>query len=108
MKHTPGPWRARELLPDGYIIKRQGTFEIHTPEYEVAGNVPHGAPFRKKADAVLAAAAPELLEALLWQVELMGELDMDEHGGDITRQEWDDALHTSEAAIAKATREETR
>lgn len=61
---TKGPWRARELLPDGYIIKRTGTFEIHTPEYEVAGNVPCGAPFRKEADAVLAAAAPELLEAL--------------------------------------------
>ena len=61
--YTPGPWKAAELQVDGAIITRPGTFEIRTPGYDVAAHIPGGAPFRKEADAVLAAAAPELLDA---------------------------------------------
>ena len=63
MEHTEGPWEAEELLVDGRIITKAGTFEIRTPDYDVATLVPGGGPFRKKADAVLAAAAPGLLGA---------------------------------------------
>ena len=61
--HTPGPWYVREMIPDGEILI-QGGFEIATDEYDVATWVPRGAPFRKEADAILAAAAPDLLAAL--------------------------------------------
>jgi hypothetical protein len=69
MSHTPGPWQAQELIPDDYIIKREGTYEIWTPDYDVATDVPGGGPFRKVEDAILAAAAPDLLEELILIVE---------------------------------------
>lgn len=64
MKPTPGPWKADELMPDGVIIKKRGTYQISTPDYDVATLVPHGAPIRKEADARLIADAPALLETL--------------------------------------------
>ena len=63
MDATPGPWEVAELHFDGYHIKQHGTFEIRTPEYDVATYNQTGGPFRKLANAQLAAAAPELLEA---------------------------------------------
>ena len=63
-EYTPGPWNVRELLADGTVIHKRGTYEIRTPLYDVATNVPGGGPFRNLADAELAAAAPELLAAL--------------------------------------------
>ena len=61
-KSTAGPWEARELLADGMIVSKRG-WEISTDDYDVATFIPGRAPFRKKADAVLAAAAPDLLAA---------------------------------------------
>ena len=65
MEHTEGSWEAEELLVDGRIITKAGTFEIRTPDYDVATLVPGGGPFRKKADAVLAAAAPEMFQFIV-------------------------------------------
>lgn len=62
-KHTPEPWEAARVLPDGHIVTRADTFEIRTPEYDVCAFVPWGAPIRKEADAHLIAAAPDLLAA---------------------------------------------
>jgi len=73
-KHTPGPWKVRRLEPDGLIITRSGTYQIWTPEYDVAADVPGGGPFRKLEDAVLAAAAPELMGALAIVVTTWDEL----------------------------------
>ena len=69
MAHTPGPWEVRELIPDGHIIRREGTYEIWTPDYDVAADVPGGGPFRKLEDAILAAAALNLLTELMLIVE---------------------------------------
>jgi len=63
MKHTPGPWTAVELKADGAIILQDGRYEIRTPEYDVATYLAYSGPIRKKEDAVLIAAAPDLLEA---------------------------------------------
>ena len=62
-EHTPGPWEVRELLEDGVIVQQSHTYELHTPGYDVATLIPHGGPFRKLADAQIAAAAPDLLMA---------------------------------------------
>ena len=64
MTFTPGPWEVAELHFDGYHIKQRGTFEIRTPKYDIATYNQTGGPFRKLADAQLAAAAPELLKRL--------------------------------------------
>ena len=64
MGHTPGPWEVRELLPDGAIIRHPGTYEIRTHGYDVATYIRAAGPFRKREDAELAAAAPDLLAAL--------------------------------------------
>lgn len=97
MKHTPGPWEAAELLPDGHIITRKGTFEIRTPGYDVAAHIPGGAPFRNKADAILAAKAPEMLEALRWLVHLHMGVSKDS-GNDVSSSEWQEAI--AQACVA--------
>ena len=50
-EHTKEPWEVRELLPDGVICKRKGTYEIHTPDYDVCATIVDGAPIRNEADA---------------------------------------------------------
>jgi len=62
MAHTPGPWEARRLIPDGYLIKKPG-WEIRTPAWDVATWIERGPPIRKEADAYLIAAVPDLLAA---------------------------------------------
>jgi hypothetical protein len=64
MTRTPGPWSYAELMPDGVIIRRAGTFEINTPAYDVCTLVPNGGPIRNEDDARLIAAAPDMLAAL--------------------------------------------
>lgn len=61
-KHTPGPWKAQLLNADGVVI-RKTNYEINTPEYDVATFLGQSAPIRKKADALLIAASPDLLDA---------------------------------------------
>ena len=51
MAHTPTPWNYAELHPDGAIIKRHGTFEINTPNYDVCAVTFTGGPIRKEDDA---------------------------------------------------------
>ncbi len=64
-QHTPGPWQYRQLIPDGTIIKKEGTFDVFKPasesgpEYDVCADVLVGGPIRKEQDAALIAAAPE-------------------------------------------------
>ena len=74
MGHTPGPWEVRELLPDGAIIRHPGTYEIRTHGYDVATYIRAAGPFRKREDAELAAAAPDLL-AVLEAVEWVADPD---------------------------------
>ena len=71
MSHTPGPWEARRLEPDGFLIRQYG-WEIRTPAWDVATWIEHGGPIRKEEDALVIAAAPDLLEAceaeaVLWR-----------------------------------------
>ena len=98
-KHTPGPWTARELHPDGRIITMSGTYEISTPEYDVCATLPCGAPIRRLEDAALIAAAPELLEALELYVKwhnLEDDESLDDGSGLLF-----DAATAATAAIAK-------
>ena len=62
MSHTPGPWEATRLEPDGFLIRQYG-WEIRTPAWDVTTWIEHGAPIRKEEDAHLIAAAPDLLAA---------------------------------------------
>jgi len=53
-KHTPGPWRLRELIDSTLAVYGSGEYDIVFPKR----NAP------RDADALLIAAAPEMLEAL--------------------------------------------
>ena len=57
--HTSGPWKAI-FLNAGGPVQNEG-WEIFTPDYDVAAWITRGAPIRKKEDAALIAAAPDLL-----------------------------------------------
>ena len=72
-KHTPGPWTAQLLLPDGLVIRGEPAWEIATPEWDVATQLQYRAPIRKEADAHLIAAAPDLLEACYWGLASLQE-----------------------------------
>jgi len=100
MTHTPGPWEVHELIPDGHIIRKSGTYEIATDDYDVAMFARCGGPFRKLADAQLAAAAPELLEVakLLVAAERASAGYID----DAAIEALIEATERAEAAIAKA------
>lgn len=73
-KHTPGPWRTfngTDVFPDD--DDREGS--RHIADFDMS----HGIPAEeKKANARLAAAAPDLLEALKYAGELLeyGGFDM--------------------------------
>ena len=71
MSHTPGPWEATRLEPDGFLIRQYG-WEIRTPAWDVTTWIEHGAPIRKEEDAHLIAAAPDLLEACKIAVDALG------------------------------------
>ena len=104
-QHTPGPWEAVPVIPDGLFIKREGTWEVRTASYDVCANVYSGGPIRSEADARLIAAAPALLAALQRAVPyLRSHVSItcgDEWSGVGDRLAYDDA----EAAIALATGE---
>lgn len=72
---TPRPWEARYLADDDFVIRNPG-FEIYTPEYDVAANVPQGAPIRKREDAEYIALAANLAPKLVARIrELEGALE---------------------------------
>lgn len=87
-KHTPGPWDALSF----------GVFAQDVLVASVYGDDPDCRPDdRMWANARLIAAAPELLDALQWLVDLMPdpELDIDT----VQREQ----VIKAKAAIAKAT-----
>ena len=108
MTFTPGPWEVAELHFDGYHIKQRGTFEIRTPKYDIATYNQTGGPFRKLADAQLAAAAPELLKRLKEARAAIASLPDDALGivtAGAERYHWyikDELLHYIDVELAKA------
>jgi len=94
--HTPGPWEARRLEADGHILTREG-WEIRTPVWDVATWRAQGAPIRKKEDAFLIAAAPDLLAACEATVDAMIRYRDGGEDGDF----WNEATAMGRAAIAK-------
>ena len=91
-KHTPGPWVVYELV-DGY--------DIRAPEAEcwvVTASDPEAAwgAIGREEDACLMAAAPELLEAVQYALDVSAE-------GLRLGEEWQ---ARARAAIAKAKGEE--
>lgn len=79
--HTPGPWEVRKYWSD------EGAYEIYPtrgkkPSFgqwasiaEVTGDVSKSESAMKNARLI--AAAPELLEALQWLVDLMPDPELD-------------------------------
>lgn len=93
-KHTPGPWRIDPAFCSD-IQTEDGKYEIaSTSPYVLDGG---NAPEEWEANARLIAAAPELLECLMWYVK---EDDCAE--GMEGNEFWEDGLNRARAAIAKA------
>jgi hypothetical protein len=89
-KHTPGPWKAVELIGPLYIVRKDDQSELQ--RCTIAGAV-------RLADARLIAAAPELLDALKGMVNLAEKMnDSSNEGGML-----DDRFDAAMAAIATAT-----
>ena len=83
MSHTPGPWRAEMCFPPiYYVIQDQGSAVAKT----------YGQP-EQKADALLLAAAPELLAALQ---------DLMTDATERSPVRWHQAKANARAAIARA------
>ena len=103
--HTPGPWKV------GY--KNESGRYIEAPDGYVA--VVHywsRSDEEMEANARLIAAAPDLLEALIWMVENddtnEGDEPVDLLGGESWNEYnayWIDGLNRARSAIAKATGE---
>jgi len=99
--HTPGPWSiGKNIIGKKYA---HGGFERHIVEKlwdDEQGD----------ADARLIAAAPELLEALIWMVEHDDTQEGDAPIASLGGQSWNEynafwiqGLNKARAAIAKAT-----
>jgi hypothetical protein len=101
-KHTPGPWKAQ--MREGYV----GQWEV-VSTCETEWWIADAAPYNEQANARLIAAAPELLEALVWMVEndetYEGDEPIREHNGRTWNEMnayWIEGLNRARAAIAKA------
>lgn len=72
VKHTPGPWVAAPFKGTGVIVNQL----IQAPEYDVATCHAYskGTEAEALANAHLIAAAPTLLEELVWLVDQMDRL----------------------------------
>lgn len=93
--HTPGPWRVGDAGGTVFGPKGTGSF----PEVVATVMTTHG---RKKANARLIAAAPDLLEALHDCLTIVqDEYDEDPEPEELTS--WKRAIDAARAAIAKAT-----
>lgn len=94
-KHTPGPWRISTANPcevnAGKGAESMGVASAHN--YDIEGIF--CPPTQAQANARLIAAAPELLEALLWIMDHRENCDIPSPEGS-----WDEQAR---AAIAKAT-----
>lgn len=100
-KKTPGPWEAKTFVDNRKHGGDHHTFLI-TPQRGTYGTM-------FEEDAILAASAPELLEALKWMVDNddtnEGDVPLSELGGETWSQfnaYWLDGLSKARAAIAKA------
>lgn len=93
-KHTPGPWHQNKYLSvvdaKGKVISFRGVTVL------CAGQGVEEAEFNTK----LAAAAPELLEALRWYIE-----NDDTNIGMEGNEFWEEGLERGKAAVKKATGE---
>ena len=96
-KHTDGPWEAGRDLPFGRKPRVHGGGKL-IAEF---GNAEADCEDEWEANATLASAAPDMLEALSEGVDLIE--------GDLTGTDWKKACRAfvskSRAAIAKATRQ---
>lgn len=61
--HTPGPWFARRLEADGFVITKPG-YEVVSRDFDVCANIQNGAPIRRAADAHVMAASLDMRDAL--------------------------------------------
>jgi hypothetical protein len=97
MKHTPGPWNVRRMIPESSEYLRC----IKTPDFEHIAHVCdlEGASDEALANAALIAAAPDLLAALsrLLESDLLRLQSGVESGPRIHRD-----IDEARAAIAKA------
>lgn len=89
-KHTPGPWRLRELNNSTLAVYGSGEYDIVFPKR----NAP------RDADARLIAAAPELLEALeeIMKCEAAFSTDQLTFANNVIKKH----VEIAQAAIAKA------
>ena len=97
-KHTPGPWTVTADGAGWYIecAPERG----HSVAYimaEIGEEDPDTSDDEKEANARLIAAAPDLLEALQWLVDILPDPDLD---NDELQRTW---TRRARAAIAKAT-----
>ena len=98
VKHTPGPW-AVDSDGSGWYIEAtpergHSLAFIASPEFQ---EEPDTSASEAEANARLIAAAPDLLEALQWLVDILPDPDLD---NDELQRTW---TRRARAAIAKAT-----
>ena len=102
MTYTPGPWQMIQEDKGRNELSRQN--HGRNPIYRVeSANFGHGfvGYFRRKRDAILAAAAPELYEAVQ-------TVDMALAGQKTSLEEWANISKTVRAALTKARGEAAR
>ena len=99
-KHTPGPWR---LGTDhgGDTVRTEDGGAVAVTRVATRDGYAH-TEAEDVANACLIAAAPELLEALLWLVNT--SCDVGKSGEPPTMAEHHAAIDAGKVAIAKATR----
>lgn len=101
-QHTPGPWTwVKQEFGDGWSLQDAEGNEVAN-DGSASGEYydwfsPHGAP---DADAVLIAAAPELLDAL---ADMLRTMDQHGCGFEASSGDFWKAVRDARAAIAKAT-----
>lgn len=100
--HTPGPWKTTH---DGWIYP-EAIEQQRESKYLYAVGKAYGVTERAEANAVLIAAAPEMLEALVDLVHLAEVLNSRQHAGlPITPVMWSTLFqrtNEARATIAKA------
>lgn len=94
-KHTPGPWNVTGVMVDGEPHP-EICIGVHTPHGPLTVAVALGGLEGQEANALVLAAAPELLAALQAVLPWAAELINDNHP----------AMKAAKAAIAKATGEQ--
>ena len=100
VKHTPGPWTSYPCALERYsqVITANGAMVQIAMTKEVYGDRRTYEPGEETtANARLIAAAPDLLEALQWLVDILPDPDLD---NDELQRTW---TRRARAAIAKAT-----